>query len=250
MTTVVILGSGNVASHLIKAFQLTKEVEVTQVYTRNNTAEIPNFPTNKIVHTLEELQDADVYILSVTDAAISSLAKKIPFQNKLIIHTSGTVNIQSLPETTRKGVFYPLQTFSKNKTISFKEIPICIEAEHYEDYLVLEKIARSISNQVFNINSEQRKSLHVSAVFVCNFVNYLYQIGNEICIENKVPFEILQPLIQETANKIKELRPKDAQTGPAKRKDTVTINEHLHFLQNDTHKEIYKLLTKSIIDNV
>lgn len=143
-----------------------------------------------------------------------------------------------------------MQTFSKNKAINFNKIPICIEAESDQDYLLLEKIAQSISNQVLKINSDQRKSLHVSAVFVCNFVNHLYQIGHEICTEHEVPFEILHPLIEETANKIKQLNPKDAQTGPAKRKDSITINEHLYFLQNDTHKEIYKLLTKSIIDNV
>ncbi|PTD14959.1 Rossmann-like and DUF2520 domain-containing protein [Flavobacterium columnare] len=250
MTTVVILGSGNVASHLINAFQRTEEVKISQVYTRNTTIEIPNFKKENIVHTLEELKEADVYILSVTDTAIPLLAEKIPFQNKLIIHTSGTVNIQALPATSRKGVFYPLQTFSKNKAINFNKIPICIEAESDQDYLLLEKIAQSISNQVLKINSDQRKSLHVSAVFVCNFVNHLYQIGHEICTEHEVPFEILHPLIEETANKIKQLNPKDAQTGPAKRKDSITINEHLYFLQNDTHKEIYKLLTKSIIDNV
>ncbi|OWP85105.1 hypothetical protein BWK59_01655 [Flavobacterium davisii] len=250
MTTVVILGSGNVALHLIKTFQLTEEIKVTQVYTRNKTTEIPDFPKEHIVHSLSELKEADFYILSVTDAAIHSLAEKIPFQNKLIVHTSGTISMQLLPKTARKGVFYPLQTFSKNKAISFKEIPICLETEHEQDYLLLEKIAQSISNRVYKIDSNQRKSLHVSAVFVCNFVNHLYQIGNEICFENKIPFEILQPLIEETAHKIKTLNPKEAQTGPAKRKDTITINEHLHFLQNDTHKEIYKLLTKSIIDNV
>ncbi|AMA48446.1 MULTISPECIES: Rossmann-like and DUF2520 domain-containing protein [Flavobacterium] len=250
MTTVVILGSGNVASHLINAFLLTEEIKITQVYTRNTTTEIPNFKKENIVHTLEELKEADIYILSVSDTAVHSLAEKIPFQNKLIVHTSGTLNIQILPKTARKGVFYPLQTFSKNKPLNFQEIPICIEAESDQDYFLLEKISQSISNHTFKINSDQRKSLHVSAVFVCNFVNHLYQIGHEICMEHKVPFEILYPLIKETANKIKQLNPKDAQTGPAKRKDSITINEHLHFLQNDTHKEIYKLLTKSIIDNV
>ena len=126
---------------------------------------------------------------------------------------------------------------------------MCIEAENQADYQVLELVAKTISDTVFNINSEQRKALHVAAVFVNNFVNHLYQIGHDICIENNIPFEILNPLIQETANKVISLSPKEAQTGPAKRNDTQTINSHLSFLSDETQKEIYKTLTKSIIDN-
>ncbi len=114
---------------------------------------------------------------------------------------------------------------------------------------ILNEIGNSISGKVIEINSLQRKSIHVSAVFVSNFVNHLYQIGNEICNENNVPFDILKPLILETAKKVQLLSPNEAQTGPAKRNDTQTINAHLNFLTNENQKEIYKLLTKSIIDN-
>ena len=131
----------------------------------------------------------------------------------------------------------------------FKTIPICLEAQNDTDYKTLETIAKSVSNSVNNINSKQRKALHVAAVFVSNFTNHLYQMSADICAENELSFDILKPLIQETANKIMTLSPKDAQTGPAKRKDTQTINEHLSFLTDENQKEIYKLLTKSIIDN-
>ena len=154
-----------------------------------------------------------------------------------------------LENKNRKGVFYPLQTFSKNAVVNFEAIPICLESENNDDYKLLETVAKSISDKVFNINSNQRKALHVSAVFVNNFVNHLYKIGNDICIENNIPFEILQPLITETANKITSLSPNEAQTGPAKRNDTQTINTHLQFLSDENQKEIYKILTKSIIDN-
>jgi predicted short-subunit dehydrogenase-like oxidoreductase (DUF2520 family) len=154
-----------------------------------------------------------------------------------------------LDDKNRKGVFYPLQTFSKNKAVDFKQVPICLESQNDDDYKVLETIAKSISERVYAIGSEQRKALHVAAVFVSNFVNHLYKIGNEICEEHQVPFDILKPLIQETANKIVTLSPEEAQTGPAKREDTQTINSHLSFLSNENQKEIYKLLTKSIIDN-
>lgn len=249
MISVVIIGSGNVAQHLISAFAKSEIVEVIQVFTRNIETYIPNFDISKITNNFSQLKEADLYIISVTDSAIHDVSNQIPFENKLVVHTSGSVSISELSSKNRKGVFYPLQTFSKNKEVDFSEIPICLEAENEADYTILEKVGKSISDKTFPINSEQRKALHVAAVFVCNFTNHLYQIGNEICDKNNVPFEVLHPLIMETATKIKTLSPSEAQTGPAKRNDTQTINTHLNFLTNETHKEIYKILTKSIIDN-
>jgi predicted short-subunit dehydrogenase-like oxidoreductase (DUF2520 family) len=124
-----------------------------------------------------------------------------------------------------------------------------LEAENQIDFNVLESVAKSISNAVFAISSEQRKALHVSAVFVNNFANHLYQIGQQICEEHQVPFEILKPLIQETAEKIKTLNPAEAQTGPAKRNDSTTIEAHLKYLTNENQKNIYKILTQSIQNN-
>lgn len=249
MISVVIIGSGNVAQHLISAFAKSETVEVIQVFSRNVATEIKKFDASKITNNFSKLKEADLYIISVTDTAIKEVSSQIPFKNKLVVHTSGSVAITELNDKNRRGVFYPLQTFSKNKSVDFSEIPICLEAENETDYQLVEKVGKSISEKTFKINSEQRKALHVAAVFSCNFVNHLYEIGNKICDENQVPFEILQPLIIETANKIKTLSPSEAQTGPAKRNDTQTINAHLNFLQDETQKEIYKILTKSIIDN-
>ncbi len=167
----------------------------------------------------------------------------------MVVHTSGSVNIEALNDRNRKGVFYPLQTFSKSKEVDFNIIPICLEAQNQSDYKTLETVAKSISEVIYQVNSEQRRGLHVASVFVSNFVNHLYQMGNEICTENNLSFDILKPLIQETANKILTLSPQEAQTGPAKRNDTQTINSHLSFLTDENQKEIYKLLTKSIIDH-
>jgi len=164
----------------------------------------------------------------------------------LVVHTSGAADLIELKSVSRKGVFYPLQTFSKNKEIDFSSIPICIEAENKNDLVLLETLALAISKKCHPINSVQRKSLHVSAVFVNNFVNHLYTIGSEICIENGLPFDLLIPIIQETSNKIQDLSPFDAQTGPAKRSDTKTIKDHLSIL-NKNQQEIYILLTNSII---
>jgi predicted short-subunit dehydrogenase-like oxidoreductase (DUF2520 family) len=249
MIQVSIIGSGNVAQHLIKAFSKTTEIELVQVYSRKPEVLFSLVPQSKIISDYGLLKAVDLLIIAVTDNAIVDISNQIPFKNQLVVHTSGTVSMDSLNSNNRKGVFYPLQTFSASKEIDFKLIPICLEATTRKDYQILEKVAKSISDVTYNINSEQRKALHVAAVFVSNFVNHLYQIGNELCLENDLSFEILKPLITETANKIQTLSPTQAQTGPAKRNDTQTIKAHLSFLTNDNQKEIYKLLTKSIIDN-
>jgi predicted short-subunit dehydrogenase-like oxidoreductase (DUF2520 family) len=154
-----------------------------------------------------------------------------------------------LNSKNKRGVFYPLQTFSKNVAVDFSEIPICLETQIDADFAILEKVARSISDKVLNISELQRQALHVSAVFVNNFVNQLYQIGNEICLENNISFEVLKPLILETAKKLMTLSPKEAQTGPASRNDKQTIERHLKFLSDENQRNIYKILTQSIQDN-
>ncbi len=246
MISVVILGSGNVATHLTRAFLKARDVKVVQVYSRN--AENINYLKKKTLITddLENLKNADIYIISITDDAIEEFSKGLELKGKLVVHTSGSVNMNVLNGDFDKGVFYPLQTFSKGTKVKFKKIPICIESNTKNGEVILEKLASSISKKVYQIDSKQREKLHLSAVFVNNFANHLYQIGNEICKENKVPFEVLYPLIKETANKITKLSPKDAQTGPAKRNDIKVMEKQL--LQLSYHqKEIYKLLSASIL---
>lgn len=249
MIRITLIGSGNVAQHLIKAFSKSDLVEIMQVFSRKKEALEHLIDSDKIITDFSSLKESDVYIIAVSDNAINEVSKQFPFDDKLIVHTSGTASIAALDSKNRRGVFYPLQTFSKGKIIDFSVIPICLEAESLSDYVILETIAKSISTSVFQISSEQRKALHVSAVFVNNFTNYLYQIGQEICEEHRVPFEILKPLIQETAEKINTLNPIDAQTGPAKRNDTNTIEAHLGYLTNENQKNIYKTLTQSIQNN-
>lgn len=249
MIKVSIIGSGNVAQHLIKAFSQSAEVELVQVFSRQKESVAHLLDLDKITNDLDTLAEADLYIIAVSDDAIADISSQLPFKNHLVVHTSGSVALDNLNENNRKGVFYPLQTFSKNKEVDFKIIPICLESENATDFQLLEKVSHSISDKIFAINSEQRKALHVAAVFVNNFVNHLYEIGNDICTENQVPFEILKPLIQETADKVMTLSPKEAQTGPAKRNDTDTIEAHLSFISDENQKNIYKILTQSIQNN-
>ena len=247
MIKIVIIGGGNVASHLTNAFYETKDVSLVQVYARN-ISQIEHLKHHtSITNSLELLIDADVYILAVSDDAISEVSSKIN-ANSLVVHTSGSAALESLKNKGQKGVFYLLQSFSKGKAVNFDEIPFCLEAENKKDLELLEILAKSIGSKIYHINSEQRKSLHAAAVFVNNFTNHMYKIGADICEEHQVPFEVLQPLIQETALKIKELSPAIAQTGPAKRNDQKTIQNHLKLL-NREQQEIYQLITKSIQNN-
>ncbi|MEM0543287.1 DUF2520 domain-containing protein [Flavobacterium sp. j3] len=249
MIKVSVIGSGNVAQHLVKAFSKTTEIELVQVLSRKKEAIAHLISEDKICTSFSELKLVDIVILAISDNAISEVSKNIFLENQLVVHTSGSMSMDAIDDKHRKGVFYPLQTFSKLKEVDFREVPICLEAQNDNDLKMLNSIAQSLSDTIFTITSNQRKALHVAAVFVANFVNHLYQIGYEICSQNELPFDILKPLIVETANKIKSLSPIDAQTGPAKRNDTQTINAHLSFLTDDNQKEIYKLITKSIIDN-
>ena len=253
MIKVIIIGSGNVAQHLIRAFSdpavLAQKIELIQVFSRQKEKLVHLVSSDKIANDFKDLAEADLYIMAISDDAIASVSAQFPFKNRLVVHTSGSVAMTDLDDKNRKGVFYPLQTFTKDKPVHFETIPICLETENQSDYALVEKVAKSISKTVFPIDSHQRKALHVSAVFVNNFVNHLYQIGQEICEENHVPFEILKPLILETVEKIMVLSPKEAQTGPAKRNDIATIESHQLFLSNENHDTIYKILTQSIQHN-
>jgi predicted short-subunit dehydrogenase-like oxidoreductase (DUF2520 family) len=227
MNSVLIIGKGNVATHLYSAFFNVDEIQVTQISSR----------------TLTKIPKADLTIIAVSDDAIAKVSSKI--KNSFVVHTSGSVALSDLKNEQRKGVFYMLQTFTKDKDVDFSTVPFCLEAENEEDYKLLKTLAKSIGEKIYKINSEQRKVLHVAAVFVNNFTNHLYKIGYDVCNTYNVPFEILQPLIKETALKIEKLSPEKAQTGPAIRNDKKTIKNHLNLLDKEQQK-IYKILTKSI----
>ncbi len=246
MISMVIVGTGNVAKHLFDAFMAQSDIEIIQVYGRNKgTLEHFKGCVN-VSSKASEIKKADVYIIAVRDDAIVDVSKKLNLQKALLVHTSGSAPMSSLSQETRRGVFYPLQTFSANRKVNFKEIPICIEAENELDYELLHELASAISDKVIQIDSEQRKALHLAAVFVNNFTNHIYHTAQEICTQNDVPFELLHPLIKETAAKIQDLPPLDAQTGPARRNDTGTLKKHLAQLKHKKHKKIYSLLSKSI----
>lgn len=245
MKQIVLFGTGNVGTHLWEAFKNSKNFKIIQVY--NHDSKSLDFFKNQVEITsdLNEILPADIYILALKDDVLEQMNNKINNTGALVVHTSGSVSIEVLNKFHNYGVFYPLQTFSKHKKVDFSKIPICIEATSSENVNMLKDLASGISEKVFEISSEQRKSMHVAAVFVSNFVNYLYTEGEKICVDHKVPFEILHPLITETASKAVNMSPKNAQTGPAKRNDLAVIASHLELLNKD-QQNIYSLLTQSI----
>ena len=243
MISVVIVGSGNVAKHLIKSFIRIDNINLKQVYTRNSKDEALLNNTVATTNDLSLIKEADITIIAVRDDAIAKISSQI--KNPLVVHTSGSVEMKALKNASNKGVFYPLQSFSKQKEINFKNMPICLEAEHKHDLIKLEKLASLLQGDVYYLSSLQRKKIHVAAVFVNNFTNHMYTIAYDLCEEHNVPFDILKPLILETSDKIKKLTPKDAQTGPAKRSDEETIKNHLNLL-SETQQELYLKITQSI----
>ena len=246
MLKVTLFGAGNVATHLFKAFSKTDQIIVDQWFNRDlkNLQAYKN-ETN-LIQDISDLKPADIYILAISDDAIAQFSKELPNKAKLVVHTSGSVSIHDLDKSLNRGVFYPLQTFSKDVEMDFANVPFCLESLNKSDFKMLVNLAEAIASPWYKINTEQRQILHAAAVFINNFTNQLYRIGHEITDAKNINFEILKPLILQTAEKVQTISPYMAQTGPAKRNDKKTIKRHLKLLENKMHKDIYQLLTKAI----
>ncbi len=249
---VVLIGSGNVATHLGKALKSAGHT-ILQVWSRNiqNAHELAELLNAKAISSLALLSDAaDIYIISVSDDAIPSIAAAFPFSNKLLVHTSGTTGIEVLQRASqRTGVFYPLQTFSKQRPVNFQKIPVAVEGCTAEIESDLKRLAESISENVVVFDSEKRKALHVAAVFACNFTNHLYTLSKEILGASHLNFELIRPLIEETAKKVQNFYPDEVQTGPAVRNDLAIVNKHLEFLKGKPELQaLYRDLSQNIIN--
>lgn len=248
---VVIIGAGNLATQLALALH-EKGIQVKQVYSRKieSASELAKKVNASFTNDLSQLlPEADLYVIAVKDSAIQEVLENLQIgESRLIVHTAGSVPMSILDGFSNNyGVFYPLQTFSKTRKVDFSDIPICIETNHPSNMMKLEKLGEMLSSSVNQINSDERKTLHMAAVFVNNFVNHLYSIGADIIHEKKLNFDLLKPLIRETAEKIETLHPIDAQTGPAKRNDQSTINAQLKMLHDKPeYQKIYSFATESI----
>ncbi len=244
MIKVVVLGSGNVATHLCVALEKHPSILLLQNYNRKgeNIAHCGVTITNQP----KKIVDADIYIFSISDDALTIVNTKFSHLKGLIVHTSGSTPLEVFSSFKRRGIFYPVQSFKKNIPVSFSNIPIAIEAFHESDQQLLVRFAKSISKAVYILNSEQRNILHVAAIFANNFSNFMYTQAEEICQTNAIDFNILKPLISETITKIATTSPKEIQTGPAIRKDHKTIERHITTLTDQKKIKLYQLLTAAI----
>lgn len=244
---ICIIGSGNVAYHLAKAFK-TSGINVDRIYGRNEAALREISASLDIPFATGSLPEAELYIISVKDDAIAEVSSFIQDKKCLVAHTSGSVPMQSLRGGYRKAVLYPLQTFSKEKNLSYRDIPFFVEAENEKDEKLLIKLAGQISDKVSLADSVQRRYIHLAAVFACNFVNHLFARAKEIAENHGIAFDNFLPLITETVGKIYTMDPKEVQTGPAVRGDFSVIAAHRLLLEEQMPQKIFDVMNESIIE--
>lgn len=252
--TAFIIGSGNAAWHFGTALQ-NIGVEILGVYNRSKeygeklaeTLKIPFYSTLNAIPL-----DADIYIISVVDSAIATVSNLLPQTKGIVAHNSGSVSVNEISNKhLRRGVFYCLQTINKLLPMDFKTSPILVQANSSKDEEILLNLAKKLSDNVHKTSDLERTKLHIAAVFSCNFVNYLYAIAYEFSKENNIDFNLLIPLIQKTTAQITGAKdPYLNLTGPAIRKDFVTIEKHLTLLKTDAKKyNLYKNLTNNILNH-
>jgi predicted short-subunit dehydrogenase-like oxidoreductase (DUF2520 family) len=248
---IVLLGAGNVATHLGKRLQ-KKGHEILQVISRSESSakELALQLSATYATDLKKInQNANVYIFCVPDEEIIHLASELKLPGKLVLHTSGSISMNVLKNiSTRCGVLYPLYSFSKQVKVSFSSMPLLIEASNKDSLEDILHLAHSIGKDITQVNSEQRAKIHLAAVFVNNFTNFMYAEAYEFLkCEKQNHFHLLQPLIKQTVKKIKNMPPAQVQTGPARRNDNATIKKHLELLEKyPDQKQVYKLLSTLI----
>ena len=264
---IVFLGSGNLATNLSLALKAAGE-EIIQIFSR--TKENAQALADKLhcasCTSINEIRtDADVYIFSVKDDALPSLIEQLSQHlnspsgvgggdhNPILLHTAGSVPMSVFPETMHYelctmnyGVLYPMQTFSKDRSVNFREIPCFIEASDNNTLEEIKTLASKISDHVMEMSSEKRRKLHLAAVFACNMTNHCYRLAEKVLEEEGIDFSLYLPLIQETANKVKELSPRKAQTGPMVRYDKTIMDAQIALINDERTRQIYRLMADSI----
>ena len=249
---ITIIGSGNVARQLGLAFRNCGH-KIVFVFSRNlrHAKKLGNILKSASGNDIEGISSppADVYIIAVKDDAIVEVVKNMPtLKDKLVIHTSGATDISVLKKKFKNcGVFWQIQTIKSRTPKDYKNIPVVIEASNSGAEKKLKRLAKDLSDNVHVLNSEQRRVLHLGAVWVNNFPNHLYYLAGELLKKHDLAFKLYHPLLLSTIQSAM-LNPKETQTGPARRNDKKTMNAHLKLLTDRNYKKIYKLLSKSITD--
>lgn len=252
--SIVIIGSGNLASHIIDVF-LDSNIRIIQVYSRSNRIELKK-KYDKEIEIIDKIEDinttANIYFTIVKDDAIPLIVKQWPFKlksNQTIVHCSGSVSIDVFNSISiNNAVFWPIQSIRENAVVHWKETPICISANNVSTLNTIKHLAMIISDRVEVVTEEQRIKLHLTAVILNNFSNHLFHLADQFLELNNLKLDLFIPILQETVDKLKVNKPIDLQTGPAVRNDISTLNKHIKLLEdNKDLQHIYKVLSESII---
>ncbi|MBQ9652168.1 MAG: DUF2520 domain-containing protein [Prevotella sp.] len=253
---VVLIGAGRLATNLGVALREAGE-DIKQVYSRTmESADVLAAKTDaEAVTDISEITpDADIYIVSVKDSVLQTLIPQLckGREERLFVHTAGSMPMDIFKGYARRyGVFYPMQTFSKERRADFRQITCFLEASDWDVMAQLHSVAESIGSRAMELDTERRRYLHLAAVFACNFANHCYDLAAEVLKRHDIPFDVMLPLIDETAAKVHSLSPSEAQTGPAVRYDRNVIGAQMQLLTDDPQtQQIYEQLSKSIHDKL
>lgn len=248
---IALIGSGNVAAWIAHRLRDSKEFRIGQVYSRNidHARRIADRVEAEAIDRMEDLsREASMYLFSVSDDAYRKLLPQIPFTMPLALHTAGSVSQQVFAGyAVEYGVLYPLQTFSENSVYEGLQVPVCLETDHLGASLdSVERLAAALSEQRCRMSGHQRTVAHLAAVFACNFSNAMFTIASDILQENGMSLDLLRPLMQQTLDKLDVMSPRQAQTGPAKRRDDRVLHNHLAALDDPIQRDIYRLISMYI----
>lgn len=249
---VTIIGSGNIAHWMAYAMHKA-DIVISQVYSRtlSNAMALANQYDAEAIDSLSDLKpNGDLYLFAVKDDCFDELLPQLPFKLPLAAHTGGSLSIHILKDYAENyGIIYPYQSLSKNMVFDGVVVPLSVEANVKQAEDDLMSVARKMSNLVSYMDEKQRFVLHRAAIFGCNFTNAMYHIAYDILKENDIDWQMIIPLLQNTLDKVKVMTPKEAQTGPAKRRDGNVIEMHQASLTDAQQKEIYRLMTEYIISH-
>lgn len=249
---IVFIGAGRLATNLAPALSAASH-QIVQVFSRSmqSAVALAGIVGAEAVDSLAAVTDeADVFIFSVTDTALPQLAAQLcrGREKCIFLHTAGSVPLSVFAQGVNSyGVLYPMQTFSKERRVDFKRLTFFIEGNDERALAVARTLAASVSNSVVELSSEDRRHLHLAAVFACNFANHCYELSAEILERHGLTFDVMLPLIEETAAKVHGLSPREAQTGPAVRFDESVMQAQLQLLCDQPRlAEVYEVMSKSI----
>lgn len=242
MFEVTVIGNGNVGTQLAINIDALKDFKLKEWYGRSwKNKKIPKNGIDRI----ENLKNADLFIIAVSDSSIQNISKLIN-KDYFLVHCSGATSINVFKNHKRSGILFPVQSITKHKHNIFEKAPFCIEAKEENDLMLLKKLVLSLKGSYMCLNSKQRANVHLSAVWINNFVNHIIYKGKKVCDKNNIPYSIIKPLLKNTINQALTNDPFIIQTGPARREDEITLKNHLNLMNNTDDKSLYLAITKSI----